>query len=333
MLEEDKENDDSIMIVSPVLETVKKARQKNSKPHQRSKSPQTPKKPISKFNQSPLINNLTNPCQCAASRIIYFQLEMFKMLSEYSKCRTKMSSQMSNLMQSRIKIKDTAADIKTNADNLSLQTISSSSLICTEFCDENGIKMDDSIIMKKLDHCLKILENLSESKEFKENLYREEKTLKKQFFESIDLLGQMYGFFGILLNRIKVFNMKLDILNSEIEKANSYDQVGPIYTSNVFNLMRAYLNANMCDEFLQLNNIFLNANLADDNSINKNVESKAKKEPKGSKTKGYSLKDIKSLVERNRLISSKPESLIHYYLLLSHYYILKHKVKRVHSKE
>ncbi len=44
-------------------------------------------------------------CMCVTSKLIGFQLELYKMLAEYSKQRTKSAQYVSNLVQSRLKTK------------------------------------------------------------------------------------------------------------------------------------------------------------------------------------------------------------------------------------
>ena len=277
--------------------------------------------------KSPLISRsyttkkaLNRPCQCVSSKLVQFQIELYKMLSEYSRHRNKMSQCVGSLIQSRTKVKDTA-NITTNADNLHLQTISSTNLICPEICDETGLKMDDSFLIKRLNDCADILECLSSSSASKQGFSAEEKTVKKQFYESVDLLAQLYGFFGILVDRIKVFNMKLELLSFELEHADHsmYSDFDTIYTQTLLCLLKAYLNANMYEEFesLVLDDKFRGARSS------KQDEAAGKDKTPPLK---ISFQNIEMLSKRNKTIQAKPETLITFHLTLAHYLILKHQV-------
>lgn len=79
--------------------------------------------------------------------------------------------------------------------------------------------------------------------------------------------------------------------------------------------MKAYLNANMFDEFLAL--VF-------DDSLN------APRTESTSESNSFkvSYQNIDKLEKLNKNIASKPETLIAYHLALAHYLILKHQVNQ-----
>lgn len=182
--------------------------------------------------------------------------------------------------------------------------------------------MDDSLLIQKLDECFVSLEYLVSSVAVKESFIKEEKSLKKQFYESTDLLAQLYGFFGILKQRIKVFNIKLELLNFDVEMgttAGANSEFECIYTGTLLHLMKALLNASMFNEFIGL--VFDNKFRAtkcggsDSNSSSSSAEIR------------ISYQNIEELNSYNKSISSKPESLIAYHLALAHYFVLKHQVR------
>jgi len=57
--------------------------------------------------RSPLLSSKkeNHQCVCVTSKLIGFQLELYKMLAEYSKQRVKSAQYVSNLVQSRMKTK------------------------------------------------------------------------------------------------------------------------------------------------------------------------------------------------------------------------------------
>jgi len=262
---------------------------------------------------------------------------------------------VANLIQSRLKIRE-ATVVQTNADNLHLQSIATQFLICPELATETELNMNDSSLISQLDGCLFILESICNKKVISEKLKLLEKTLYKQFFDSIDLLAQLYGFFGVLTNKAKTLKFKLEMLCiSDFEKINSLNSEGLVFYANTINnLMKSYLSAGMCEEFENLNREIListenqeTKNSADSKSItpktlgnsvngvnlNKNSSLNANTEANPSKRKSipnvttdFSLEKSLVLLEKNKIISNKPETLISYYLSLTHYFILAHKV-------
>jgi len=150
----------------------------------------------------------------------------------------------------------------------------------------------------------------------KQAFVKEEKSVKKQFYESADLLAQLYGFFGILASRVKVFNMKLELLHYDLESnINSYSSdYETIHTTTLLHLMKAYLNAKMFEEFLSLvlDEKFRGPK-ADDSQKTANVLTKV------------TYQDIEDLNKLNKNISAKPESQVAYHLALAHYLILRHQ--------
>ena len=177
--------------------------------------------------------------------------------------------------------------------------------------------MDDSILIQKLDECFVSLEYLVSSVAVKESFIKEEKFVKKQFYESTDLLAQLYGFFGILKSRIKVFNIKLELLNYDVEKGNiaTNTDFDCIYTGTLLHLMKALLNANMFNEFIGL--VFDNKFRA--------VKTGSDLSPSNAEIR-ISYQNIEELNNYNKSISSKPDTLIAYHLALAHYFVLKHQV-------
>ena len=134
------------------------------------------------------------------------------------------------------------------------------------------------------------------------------------------MLAQLYGFFGLLTCRTKVFNIKLELLNYDVEKgtANAFIDFDCVYTSTLLHLMKAYLNANMFEDLIDL--IF-------DNKF-KGIKSNPDDVNKLKDTK-ISYQNIEDMNKHNKTISSKPETLIAYHLALAHYFILKHQVNRL----
>jgi hypothetical protein len=298
--------------------------------------------------------DLVSNCECLSSKVILFQLNLFKMLCEYTKYREKMCVNVANLIQSRLKIRE-ATVVQTNTDNLHLQSIATQFLICPELATETELNMNDSSLISQLDGCLFVLEAICNKKVISEKLKLLEKTLYKQFFDSIDLLAQLYGFFGVVTNKAKTLKFKLEMLCiSDLEKINSLNSEALVsYANTINNLMKSYLSAGMCEEFENLNREIListdsqeTKNSADSKNItpktlgnsngvniNKNSNLNANTEANSGKKKSipntttdFSLEKTLVLLEKNKLISSKPETLISFYLTLTHYFILAHKV-------
>ena len=117
----------------------------------------------------------------------------------------------------------------------------------------------------------------------------------------------------MLTSRIKVFTIKLDLLNFDQKNSQNTDYDN-ISTTTLLHLMKAYLNANMFDEFLSL--VF-------DDRFGKGSKSEPTKENSPRK---INYQNIEKLEKLNKNVSSKPETLISYHLALAHYLILKHQV-------
>ncbi len=164
---------------------------------------------------------------------------------------------------------------------------------------------------------MKNLEYLVSSMAVKEDFVKEDKSTKKQFYESADLLAQLYGLFGILTSRVKVFNIKLELLDYDLKNTPISSDYESIHTSTLIHLMKAYLNAKMFDEFLSFifDEKFRGFKSGDEPQKPANVPVKV------------TYQDIENLNKLNKNISAKPESLVAYHLALAHYLILKHRSK------
>ena len=296
--------------------------------------------------------NLVSNCECLYSKVILFQLNLFKMLCEYTKYREKMCTNVANLIQSRMKVRE-ATPVQTNTDNLHLQSISTQFLICPELATETDLLMSDLSLLSQLDTCLSILESVCSKNDIHEKMKILEKTLSKQFFDSIDLLAQLYGFFGILIKKAKTLKIKAELIclndNEKVNLLNSENLAW--YASTINNLMKSYLNAGMSEEFENLNKEILISTESQETKIkdeskeatpktlgNSSVANSAinicvNAETSTSKRKSitnvtvdFSFEKTLALLEKNKIISSKPETLISYYLTLTHYFILVRKV-------
>lgn len=294
---------------------------------------------ISKTNSPILTNTKHTKCDCVLSQILQFQLDLYKSLSEYAKFRSIMTQNVTNLIQSRSKVKE---NVTTNADQIQVQSMSSSCIICAELCDESSLKMSDDQILLLLDSSFIILERLSRDSASREQFITEDRSIKKQFYESVDLLAQLYGFFGLLTKRIQIFNFKLDLLSAEFEYAPEFAQVDfeTTYTNCVLQLMKVYLNANMCDEFAQL---LLKEKINVDNgkqpseedelsaSNKKNAKNLKKPTVKHSVSpSGISFQELDTIDQNNKILLGKPENQIVYHLTIAHYFILKRKVNLIY---
>jgi hypothetical protein len=260
---------------------------------------------------------------CVECLVLEFNLLMYKMLDDYGKRRKIMCEWMANLSKSRLKLRDSAAAAAstTNADNLHLQAATMQCLVCPELCDERSLNTDNQSLIDQLNACLSLLSVLlqDESKLKVEFLYNEKRIcIKKQFYEVIDLLAQMYGFFGYPCQRVHVLEHKLRLLELENEKASGNSHWmsivhDTIYTNTLINLFKAQLNANMCEEYESLNKRIFDgihqdkqqqSSLSPTNKIQINVDESIR------------------LIEKHRFFSSKPEALVAYYLTLAHYFVL-----------
>ena len=309
--------------------------------------------------QTPL--SIHADCDCLTSKIISFQLNLLNMLSTYSSFRKKMFNGLTNLIQSRMKIKD-STQITTNADSLHLQTVASQYLICPELCDENSLYINDETLIKQLDICYSILESITYKKNLKELMLNLEKNLLKQFYESTDLLAQMYGFFGLVVNRVKTLRIKLNFLYLDYDHLQQQNN-DSIFSQTVINLMKALLNANMCDEYDELNKKLLSSSCMTINSTSSSNDSKMQTieekfrnlnnlntPTRTNKTIPIPLsatiqkstikkldqtetnsKDLlndddptksSTAIDKHKYIGNKPETLVAYYLTLTHYHIL-----------
>jgi hypothetical protein len=351
-INENKENKNEIIILTPVKshittpvkniplspingqnEVAGTAKKTGKQGLNRKRKLQSTKSPmISRNTNSPSLSiSKQVKCKCVSSKIIQFQLDLFKALNSYAKYRSKMSQLVCSLVQSRSKAKE---NITTNADQIQVQSMSSSSLICPDLCDETSLKMNDDCMLEQLEVSFKILNDIYNDKFLKDDLIKQDRSFKKQFFESIDLLAQLYGFFGLLTKRIKVFNFKLEFLKLEFEHNTvvAFADFESLYSSCLLQLMKTYLNTNMCNEFVDL---LLSDKVNKENApaptpitstTNKSTkpESNAKKPSKLSR-----FQDVDEIDKVNKILLAKPETLIYYNLLIAHYFVLKHKVRKV----
>jgi hypothetical protein len=264
-------------------------------------------------------------CECLQSRVIGFQVGVFKAMADYSKTRERMMNLVKGLVQTRLKVKE-STQILTNTDNLHLQPTQTGSLICPELCSESNGEEEKKreLFCNDLTSCLVSLRKLQKSLGLldKEELdqFLHDKPLKKQFYDCIDLLGQLFGFFGLIVMRVDTLRLKLDILNFEKAKLPfspnpTNKAIVPIDTANysltIVYLAKAYLNANMCDAFEQLNEEILGEKMrgssgADDRKM-------------------ASMEKMLHKIEVNRFIAAKPDTLVAYQLVFMHYLILKRR--------
>jgi hypothetical protein len=222
-------------------------------------------------------------CDCAEYKMIQFQIDLFRFLCDYARVRQKMLNSVTNLIESRIKVKDTT-HILTNTDNLELQTTTNECLICKELIggDSNGseanattTKNDEyASLMQQLDNCMAIIDAILLKKKDHKAAFSSEvkhlaKPLLKQFYDSIDLLAQLYAFFGYLNKRCRVLACKLELMNFLLNEQQqpqaaarwtSLSNFDSIYSSTVISLLKSFVRVNMCDNFELVNNQLLNLN-------------------------------------------------------------------------
>jgi hypothetical protein len=158
-------------------------------------------------------------------------------------------------------------------------------------------------------------------------------SLKNQLFASIDLLANLFGFFCAPLRKIDCLNLKFMFLKKElniklpvipqaylsdlpiqpsascagvsINLTSSNDTYFTLTAITILQLMKSYLNLH---QFTQLNdlNIFLTQKTIDQCAADGDYKS-----------------EDGTLIEKNKIFANKKEFILTYYLMVSHYLILK----------
>jgi hypothetical protein len=273
-------------------------------------------------------NVCTTTCDCLASKLVLFQLNVYYILNNYSKIRVKMFDIFKNLAYTRTKIKE-QTQVLTNTDNLHLQPAKTSNLICPEFCDETGFHMDceKEMLTEDLMHCMKILRlnksqlcSIVNDDHLDLTTYQGDKALKKQFYDSVDLLAHFFGFLGHNTHRCEVLKLKFEMLCFEKSKFKDQSQLTTNWSSNehysvtFIHLSKAYLSENKCDEFEELSEIFFD-------------ESIKLEETKDAKRMRENVEELfVDVFEPKKFLSNKAEIQLTYLISLAHYLVLKKKV-------
>ena len=270
-------------------------------------------------------------CDCLQSKMLHFQIGMSDLLAEYAQCRNAMHTAFSNMVQMRLKVKDSSQALKTtNADSLYLQTAASHHLVCTDLCDESGLKLSDAPLVKRLHACYAVLESVARARDVRDAFVRLEKSVQKQFYELVDLVAQIYGFFGLLVGRVNTLQIKLLLVGYALDHESQHNPTvalnkDTIYSQTVVNLMKAMLNANMRDEFGKLNASLVAATTATDEVVT------TSRRKSTTKVATDSTSCDLSAIEKHKYFSPKPEMQVLYHLALTHYFILENRVCYVHT--
>ncbi len=251
-----------------------------------------------------------NKCRCVDYLTMKFLKALYVFLNKYALQREKMCSSLKNTTQSSNKY-----------------------LLCTELYlngVENVNKQSD--FLKQLEDVYEILKEINpDSVDIFDIKFL---SLKNQLFASIDLLTNLFGFFSSPLRKIDCLNLKLKFLSkgliitylitqidlSEFTKqpsascagistnlTSSSDTFLTMIANTILQLMKSYLNLH---QFKQLNN--LNTFLTQ-KTIDQCVSDG-----------DYNVQDP-TLIEKNKIFANakKKEFILTYYLMVSHYLILK----------
>lgn len=224
-----------------------------------------------------------------------------------------------------------------------------------------------AILMELLDRCADSIDNIascldesSSSNGADFEFSREEKSLVKQFLDSLELLAHVYGFFrcnekrtSVLEQLVKIARRLVGSRNAidEVKTKNSTGKVDNVYAIACVDLMRAYVESHRCDLFeIFVNDMFgvmpsinLNESASDKTplivgtDLTNKPATTSKRTAKSSSTKtsssssSSSSKSIDSYVDKviaaydaNKTLNSKPN--VTFYLIFTHYLILRHKV-------
>jgi hypothetical protein len=281
---------------------------------------------------TPASKSCYKKCQCVDYQILKFQNALYVFLNEYALKREKLSSTMKNIFSSRFKSKNNENTL-TNTDNLqnlaSTET-SDNHLVCTELLlkiDENVEKERD--FLNQLDGVYEILREINPNSV--DSFDIKFLSLKNQLFASIDLIANIFGFFCAPLRKIDCLNLKLQFLSKELNiKLPVIPQVNlnelPIQTFAGISISLTssndtYLTSNTANTVLQLMKSYLNLHYFDQlNDLNMFLTKKTIDQCISDGD--YNIQDA-TLIQKNKIFGNKKEFILTYYLMVSHYLILK----------
>ena len=151
-------------------------------------------------------------CECLVSRALAFQLGLLKFVARYARIRSHMAKLVKGLVQTRIKMKESTQTL-TNADNLHLQPTQTCCLVCPELDSNADLDTVDVELAECAAALRRVHKQLSAADKEEVTKFFLDRTLKKQFYDSVDLLAQLFGFFGLVTSRAETLRLKLDMLN------------------------------------------------------------------------------------------------------------------------
>lgn len=265
---------------------------------------------------------------CLLSRMINFMYKLYKFMFDYSRIRDETSRMMKSLTETRIRIKEgnhetSESDdkqIKTNADRLSLQTTQTVCLIVPDWFKDDTRDLQVESNQTRLQELLKLLRLVYEeimdqdsSLDKHDSLFGDP-TMKKQFYDSIDLYAQVCGFMGFLVNKAEALQMKFKILKVDesfmTRGEQQLDSTAAIqYGVTFINLCKALLNLSNCAKVEKLFQQFL---FKDEHVTSGKLDS--------------NLSDLIQRIDQNKILGFKEEMRVDFFILLAHFFALTRRV-------
>lgn len=242
---------------------------------------------------------------------------------------------------------------------------------------------NDATLLEHLDRCASLIDDLaaklvvSSSSSSSQSLIDElnahtEKTLVKQYLDSIELLANIYGFLGHAERRVATFERLVKIVGTLLRASDlssttqqqqqskstttsaSASSSGPIrldlaYTNACVNLTKALVDIHRCDRFeaFVAEMLGISGRVVDHQQssmgadlTNKPSSANGKKSSSTRSTKSSAAKESSGKINNattstfvDRVLAAfetdkylQPKSNVTFYLILTHYLILKHRV-------
>jgi hypothetical protein len=103
-------------------------------------------------------------------------------------------------------------------------------------------------LIELLEVCFLKLQSIVSDKAVAANFNKNElEAMRRHFYDQLDLLAQLYGFFCVPTRKCAVFKIKFELLRKDTQLNEDCETL--VLTENVTNLARCYLDLNQLDNF------------------------------------------------------------------------------------
>jgi hypothetical protein len=260
--------------------------------------------------------NSTTKCNCLNSKILDFELHLYKMLSKYADQRDSMCDSLRVLMKQRSKLKEKEGNQNHEFNaNFEQRQTSIQYLLCEKLISQSRALSNDSNTMssrdlvKLLDAALHKVKLIFSDLKLIQTLVNNHElySIRKQFYSNLDLLANLYGFFCLPLRKQNVLDLKFDLL--KMESLSNPDTL-QVYVQTAINMMKLYLSLHRLHKLNDINSLLFNKTIDDYVDL--------------MRPQMANNKDSFSFIDKHAYMQvPKCEFLMQYYIIVANYFLVK----------